>query len=242
MIQEVVTQHLLNTEAALNFSNHLLNSNVPKPGFIVIFLSVTDLAFKAGPILIPILLLLILCMFIFTERYIRIGRAMKEDPDFMDNIRDFELNGRTDSAIALCRTKNNPFARMIEKGLQRKGLPHGEINTALENIGTIEVAKLEKHISFLATISGAAPMLGFLGTVIGMVKVFNDMAVANNNIDIPMLSGGIYMALSATIAGLIVGITSYFCYNILVARIQKFVNKLQVRANEFMDLLYETTK
>jgi biopolymer transport protein ExbB len=242
MIQEIINQQFLNPDAVLNITNQLFNSNLPANGSVVIFLSVSDLAFKAGPILIPILLLSILALYIFIERFVMINRAMKEDPDFMDTIRDFMINGRSDSALALCRTKNSPYARMIEKGLLRKGLPLADINSAIENVGTIEVAKLEKNISLLATVSGAAPMLGFLGTVIGMVKVFNDMAVANNNIDIPLLSGGIYQALSATIAGLIVGISAYFCYNILVARVQKLVYKLQLRANEFMDLLHETSK
>jgi biopolymer transport protein ExbB len=151
-------------------------------------------------------------------------------------------NGRLDSALSLCHNNNTPIARMIEKGLQRLGRPLGDINAAIENVGSLEVAKLEKNISLLATVSGAAPMLGFLGTVTGMVKAFYDMSMAGNNLDIQLLSSGIYQAMVTTVAGLIVGIIAYFCYNILVARVQKIVFTLQFRASEFMDLLHEPAK
>jgi biopolymer transport protein ExbB len=151
-------------------------------------------------------------------------------------------NGRLDSALSLCRNNNTPIARMIEKGLQRLGRPLGDINAAIENVGSLEVAKLEKNISLLATVSGAAPMLGFLGTVTGMVKAFYDMSMAGNNLDIQLLSSGIYQAMVTTVAGLVVGIIAYFCYNILVARVQKIVFMLQFRASEFMDLLHEPAK
>lgn len=207
-----------------------------------ISLSIWDLALKGGPIMIPIALLSILGIYIFIERYILIGRASKEDSNFMNNIRDFMHNGRLDSALSLCRNNNTPIARMIEKGLQRLGRPLGDINAAIENVGSLEVAKLEKNISLLATVSGAAPMLGFLGTVTGMVKAFYDMSMAGNNLDIQLLSSGIYQAMVTTVAGLIVGIIAYFCYNILVARVQKIVFTLQFRASEFMDLLHEPVK
>jgi biopolymer transport protein ExbB len=207
-----------------------------------ISLSIWDLTLKGGPIMIPIALLSILGIYIFIERYIIIGRASKEDSNFMNNIRDFMHNGRLDSALSLCHNNDTPIARMIEKGLQRLGRPLGDINAAIENVGSLEVAKLEKNISLLATVSGAAPMLGFLGTVTGMVKAFYDMSMAGNNLDIQLLSSGIYQAMITTVAGLIVGIIAYFCYNILVARVQKIVFTLQFRASEFMDLLHEPTK
>lgn len=208
----------------------------------VISLSLWDLTLKGGPVMIPIALLSILGIYIFIERYIMIGRASKEDSNFMNNIRDFMHNGRLDSALSLCRNNATPLARMIEKGLQRLGRPLGDINAAIENVGSLEVAKLEKNISLLATVSGAAPMLGFLGTVTGLVKAFYDLSTAGINLDIQLLSGGIYQALIATVAGLIVGIISYFCYNILVARVQNIVFKLQFRASEFMDMLHEPAK
>ena len=207
-----------------------------------ISLTFWDLTLKGGPVMIPIALLSVLGIYIFIERYIMISRASKEDSEFMNNIRDFMHIGRIDSALSLCRDNNTPLARMIEKGLQRTGRPLGDINAAIENVGSREVAKLEKNIALLATVAGGAPMLGFLGTVAGMAKAFHDMSTAGANLDIQLLSGGIYQALVSTIAGLIVGIIAYFCYNILVAKVQKIVFSLQFRASEFMDLLHEPVK
>jgi len=205
-------------------------------------LSIWELALKGGLVMIPIALLSLLGMYIFIERIILISRASRLDAEFMNNIRDFMKNDRLDSALSLCRNTQSPIARMIEKGLQRLGRPLGDINAAIENVGSIEVAKLEKNISLLGTVSGAAPMLGFLGTVTGMVKAFYDMSVAGNNLTIQVLSGGIYQALITTVAGLIVGIIAYFGYNVLVARIRKLVLNLQLRATEFMDMLHEPVK
>lgn len=241
MINGVILQIVQTSGAASDTVNRALTT-IPQAGPSEITLSIWDLAVKGGPLMIPIALLSLLGIYIFIERYIVIGRASKEDSNFMNNIRDFMHNARLDSALSLCRNNNTPIARMIEKGLQRLGRPLGDINAAIENVGSLEVAKLEKNISLLATVSGAAPMLGFLGTVTGMVKAFYDMSMAGNNIDIQLLSSGIYQAMVTTVAGLIVGIIAYFCYNILVARVQKIVFMLQFRASEFMDLLHEPTK
>lgn len=242
MINGVILQIMQTSSAAADTVNQAL-TNLPQTAkHSEISLSIWDLALKGGPIMIPIALLSILGIYIFIERYIIIGRASKEDSNFMNNIRDFMHNGRLDSALSLCHNNNTPIARMIEKGLQRLGRPLGDINAAIENVGSLEVAKLEKNISLLATVSGAAPMLGFLGTVTGMVKAFYDMSMAGNNLDIQLLSSGIYQAMVTTVAGLIVGIIAYFCYNILVARVQKIVFTLQFRASEFMDLLHEPVK
>ncbi len=242
MINGVILQIVQTTGAAYDTVNQAL-TGIPQPAKASeITLSIWDLTLKGGPIMIPIALLSILGIYIFIERYIIIGRASKEDSNFMNNIRDFMHNGRLDSALSLCRNNNTPIARMIEKGLNRLGRPLGDINAAIENVGSLEVAKLEKNISLLATVSGAAPMLGFLGTVTGMVKAFYDMSMAGNNLDIQLLSSGIYQAMVTTVAGLIVGIIAYFCYNILVARVQKIVFTLQFRASEFMDLLHEPAK
>jgi biopolymer transport protein ExbB len=202
-------------------------------------LSFLDLALKGGPIMIPIAILSILAIYIFIERFIAINRASHEDNNFMNNIRDFIHSGRIDSALALCKGNASPIARMIEKGITRIGKPLNDINTAIENVGKIEVAKLEKNVTTLAVCSGAAPMLGFLGTVSGMVRAFYNMSKAGNNIDIATLSGGIYEAMVTTVAGLIVGIIGYFCYNIIVARISKLVSIMEARATEFIDLLHE---
>jgi biopolymer transport protein ExbB len=204
-----------------------------------ISMSFYELALKGGWIMAILFLFSVIAVYIFIERYITIRKASKQDKNFMNNIRDFIHNGRVDSALALCKNNNSPIARMIEKGLHRIGRPLGDINAAIENVGKLEVSRLEKNIAGLATIAGAAPMLGFLGTVIGMIIAFYDMSMAGNNIDIVLLSRGIYQAMITTVGGLIVGIIAYVCYNILVARIEKLVYILEARSTEFMDLLHE---
>ena len=207
-----------------------------------ITMSLWDLALKGGWILAILAVFSLIAVYIFIERYMAISRGSKEERNFMNNIRDFIHDGRIDSAVTLCRNNESPIARMIEKGLSRIGKPLNDINTAIENVGKLEVSRLEKNIAGLATISGAAPMLGFLGTVIGMIRAFYDMSMAGNNIDIALLSTGIYQAMVTTVAGLIVGIIAYICYNILVARIEKLVFLLEARATEFMDVLHEPAK
>jgi biopolymer transport protein ExbB len=202
-------------------------------------LSIYELAMKGGWIMGILIILSIIAVYIFIERFIMIRKASRQERNFMNNIRDFMHNGRLDSALALCRNNDSPIARMIEKGLLRVGRPLNDINTAIENVGKLEVSRLEKNIAGLATIAGAAPMLGFLGTVIGMIIAFYDMSMAGNNIDIALLSTGIYQAMVTTVGGLIVGIIAYVLYNILVARIEKLVFLLEARTSEFMDLLHE---
>jgi biopolymer transport protein ExbB len=202
-------------------------------------LSVWELTLKGGWIMLPIILLSIIAVYIFLERFTILNRSSKEDRNFMNNIRDFVHHGRLDAAAALCKSYPTPISRMIEKGLARIGKPLNDINAAIENVGKLEVARLEKNIAGLATIAGVAPMLGFLGTVMGMVKAFYDMSMAGNNIDIQLLSTGIYQAMITTVAGLIVGIIAMLGYNILVARVEKLVFILEARATEFMDLLHE---
>lgn len=204
-----------------------------------ISLSVYDLALKGGWIMAILAVLSIIAVYIFIERFLTIKRASRDDKHFMNNIRDFIHNGRLDSALSLCRNNESPIARMIEKGLVRIGRPLGDINIAIENVGKLEVSRMEKNIAGLATIAGAAPMLGFLGTVTGMVIAFYDMSMAGNNIDIALLSNGIYQAMITTVGGLIVGILAYVFYNILVARIEKLIFILELRTSEFMDLLHE---
>ena len=202
-------------------------------------LSVWSLALEGGVVMIPLAILSIMAIYIFIERYFAISRASNEETNFMNNIRDFIHNGRIDSAKSLCRNNQSPIARMVAKGIVRIGRPLGDINAAIENVGKLEIAKLEKNIAVLGTVAGAAPMIGFLGTVIGMVRAFYNMSMAGPNIDISMLAGGIYQAMVTTITGLAVGIVAYICYNILVARIEKVVFMLEARATEFMDLLHE---
>lgn len=201
-----------------------------------------ELAVKGGIIMIPIVLLSFIAVYIFVERLIAIKNAGQIDPNFMDRIRDYIHEGKIEASIKLCQSADKPVARMIEKGINRLGRPLSDVNTAIENVGNLEVAKLEKGLYLLATSAGAAPMLGFLGTVTGMVRAFYDMANAGNNIDIQLLSGGIYEAMVTTVAGLIVGIMAYLCYNVLTANIKKVVNQLESSTMEFMDLLHEPAK
>jgi biopolymer transport protein ExbB len=202
-------------------------------------LSLWELTLKGGLIMIPIGVLSIIAIYIFIERFFAVQKAGREDASFMNNIREFIRSGKVDSAVSLAKNTNSPYARMVHKGLLRLGKPLSDINTAIENTGKLEIAKLEKNVTVLATCAGGAPMLGFLGTVTGMVRAFYNMSKAGNNIDIGTLSGGIYEAMVTTVAGLIVGLIAYFCYNIIVARTQKVVNKMEAKATEFMDLLQE---
>jgi len=201
--------------------------------------SLWELTLKGGWIMIPIGILSVLAIYIFIERFIATQKAAKEDPSFMNNIRDFIHQGKVDSALSLSKNTDTPIARMIHKGLLRLGRPLNDINSTIENVGKLEVANLEKKVAILAMAAGGAPMLGFLGTVTGMVRAFYNMSKAGNNIEIATLSGGIYEAMVTTVAGLIVGIIAYFCYNIIVSRIQKVVNMLESHTSEFMDLLNE---
>jgi biopolymer transport protein ExbB len=201
--------------------------------------SILELAFKGGWVMLPIVIFSLIAIYIFIERFIVIRKASQEEQNFMNNIRDFMHDGRVESALTLARNTDSPIARMITKGILRLGKPLNDINAAIENVGKLEIAKLEKNIAGLATVAGVAPMLGFLGTVMGMVRAFYDMSMAGNNIDIALLSSGIYQAMVTTVAGLIVGIIAFVCYNILVARIEKIVFMLEARATEFIDLLHE---
>ena len=198
-----------------------------------------ELAFKGGWIMIPIVLLSVIAVYIFSERYYAIKKVSKADENFMNRIKDYIHDSKIESAVTLCRATDNPVARMIETGIHRIGRPLNDVNAAIENVGRLEIYKLEKGLPTLATVAGGAPMIGFLGTVIGMIRAFYDMSMAGNNIDIGLLSNGIYTAMVTTVAGLIVGILAYFAYNILVAKVEKVVNMLEANTSEFMDLLNE---
>ncbi|MCM1312675.1 MAG: MotA/TolQ/ExbB proton channel family protein [Bacteroides sp.] len=202
-------------------------------------LSILELAEKGGWIMIVLAILSIVAVYIFTERFIIIRNAAKDDQLFMARIRDYIKDGDIKSAINYCRVTNTPGARIIERGISRIGHPAPEIQSAIENTGNLEVAVLEKRLHVLATISGGAPMIGFLGTVIGMVEAFWQMSNAGGNIDISLLSSGIYQAMVTTVGGLIVGIIALFAYNYLVAKVDGVVNELERKTLNFMDLLNE---
>ena len=195
-----------------------------------------EMATKGGWIMIILALLSVFCIYIFVERLMVIRKASKVDPAFMDRIRDYVKTNELKSAINYCRITNSPVSNMIEKGLDRIDRPASEVQAALENAGNLEVAKIEQGLSVVATISSGAPMIGFLGTVLGLVKAFWEMANAGNNIDITLLSSGIYEAMVTTVGGLIVGIIAMFAYNYLVSRVNDVANVLEAQTLSFMDL------
>ena len=194
----------------------------------------------AGQVIIFVLfILLIVASYIYFERLFAIKAASKVDANFMNQIKDHISNGKVDSAQVLCAQVNSPVSRLISKGITRIGKPLEDINTAIENAGKLEVYGLEKNVSVLATISGAAPMIGFLGTVIGMILAIFELANAGGQIDIELLSSGLYTAMTTTVAGLIVGIVGYIAYNHLVVRTNKVIHLMEAHSVEFLDLLNE---
>ncbi len=201
--------------------------------------SLISMALKGGWIMLPLLALSILALYIFGERWWAIRKASYVDENFMRNIHDYIHEGKIKAAINLCKSSETPISRLIEKGIERIGRPLTDIQTAVENMGNVEVSRLEKGLPMLATIAGGAPMLGFLGTVIGMIQAFYNMSQAGSNVDITLLSGGIYTAMVTTVAGLTVGILAYFGYNYLTAKIDDLVYKMESNTIEFMDLLHE---
>lgn len=204
--------------------------------------SLIEMAVKGGWLMLVLLALSIIAIYIFGKKLWAINRAAKVDKNFMDDIKDYIHDGKIKSALTLCQKYNTPVARLVEKGIDRIGRPLSDIQTAVENTGNLEVARLEKGLPYLAMISGGAPMIGFLGTVMGMVQAFFNMANAGNNVDITLLSGGIYTAMITTVGGLIVGLLAYFGYNYLSTRISDVVFKMENATIEFMDLLNEPEK
>ena len=186
-----------------------------------------------------LLLLSIVAIYIFGKKWWAIRQAGKIDKDFMMDIRDYIHEGEIKSAMTLCTKYDTPVARMVEAGLARTGKPLSDVQAAVENVGNVEVARLEKGLPYLATIAGGAPMIGFLGTVIGMVQAFFNMSNAGNNIDITLLSGGIYTAMITTVGGLIVGILAYFGYNFLSARVSSLVYSMESATIKLIDAMSE---
>ena len=190
-----------------------------------------------GPLMWVLLALSILAIYLIGRKWWMIKNASKIDPHFMQDIRDYMNDGKVKSAVTLCRKYDNPVARMIETGIHRMGRPMADIQSAIENIGNVEVARLEKGLPLLATIAGGAPIIGFLGTVMGMVQAFFNMSKAGNNIDITLLSDGIYTAMLTTVGGLIVGIIAYFGYNWLTSKVSDLVYKMESSTLEFIDIV-----
>lgn len=202
-------------------------------------ISIWELTLQGGPIMIPIAILWVIAIYLFVERWLTINKA-NEDPDaFMGKVKELVLKGDITGAKMLCAQNNTPVARMIEKGITRIGTPLKTIEASIENVGKIEIFKLEKNLPTLATIAGAAPMIGFLGTVIGMVQAFIAISQEEGSVSPKLLSSGIYTAMITTVAGLIVGIIAYLAYNFLVSRVQKVIHKMEYTSIDFIDLLQE---
>lgn len=202
-------------------------------------ISVFDLAIQGGFIMIPIFVLSVIAIYFFFERLAIINKANQNPDPFMNRVKELVLRGDINGAKMLCAQQDSPVARMIQKGLSRIGSPLKNIEASIENVGKLEIFKLEKNLSSLATIAGVAPMLGFLGTVIGMVQAFIAIAQEEGSVSPKLLSSGIYTAMITTVAGLIVGIMAYLAYNFLVTRLQKVVHKMEYTSIEFIDLLQE---
>ena len=202
-------------------------------------LSLWDLTLQGGVIMIPLAVMLLVSIYILVERYIVIRRASQEDATFMKRIRDYIHDGEIESATKLCKKTDTPYARLIHKGITRIGCPMNDVLVAIENTGNIEVSALGRGFTWLSTTAAAAPMIGFLGTVTGMIEAFFDMSKAGTASNIAVLSDGIYEALVTTVAGLIVGIVALFAYNFLVSRVNRVMNNLEAKTMEFMDLLNE---
>lgn len=202
-------------------------------------LSLWELCMEGGWLLIPLAILSVVSVYIFIERCIVIGRASRRDESFMKRIRDYIHEGELESARNLCRATATPYARLIDKGITRIGRPVADVMSAIENTGTIEVARLGKGLTWLATTAAGAPMLGFLGTVIGMVEAFYNLAAAGSSANIDVLASGIYEALVTTVAGLVVGVIALFAFNWLTSRINRVVTLLESGTMEFMDMLNE---
>ncbi len=217
----------------------LLNETISEEKTLSIYQLIMDGGIGGQIIIALLLVLLAVALYIYFERFFAIKAASKTDRNFMNQIRDHVSQGKLDAAKFLCIQTNSPASRLIEKGITRIGKPLEDINTAIENAGRLEIYKLEKNVSVVATIAGAAPMIGFLGTVIGMIVAIHEIANAGGQIDIKMLSDGLYTAMTTTVAGLIVGIISYIAYNHLVVRTNKVVYEMEAKSVEFLDLLNE---
>jgi biopolymer transport protein ExbB len=215
--------------------------DVPVEKTISIWSLITNGGIGGQIIMLSIGILLFVALYVYFERLMAITAASKIDLSFMNRIRENILHGKIDSAKMLCAQTNSPVARLIEKGISRIGKPLEDIHTAIENAGKLEIYKLEKNVSVLATIAGAGPMLGFLGTVIGMILAFHEMASAGGQLEVGQLAEGIYTAMTTTVAGLVVGIIAFMGYNHLVVKTNKIVYQMEANAVDFLDLLNEPT-
>ena len=230
--------HFLQVDTTAVTAQQMLE-NAPVEKTISIWSLITSGGIGGQAIMLAIGILLFFALYVYFERIMAINAASKIDISFMNRIRENIISGKIDSAKMICAQTNSPVARLIEKGISRIGKPLEDINTAIENAGKLEIYKLEKNVSMLATISGAGPMLGFLGTVIGMILAFHKMASAGGQIEVGALAEGIYTAMTTTVAGLVVGIIAFMGYNHLVVKTNKVIYQMEANAVDFLDLLNE---
>lgn len=216
-------------------------ANAPAPLPEIADMPVWEIVKKGGSIMIPIALLSVIAVFIFFERYFTISKGGKIDMNFMNQIRDHVHHNNIDAARSLCKNTNTPVARMIEKGIMRLGKPIRDIEAAIENVGKLEIYKMERNLNILGVIAAIAPMFGFLGTIFGVIKIFYQIAL-QNSLDLGAISGGLYVKMVTSAAGLTVGIIAYILYHILVGMIDRVINKMEINAVEFIDLLEEPVK
>ncbi|HUH75622.1 MAG TPA: MotA/TolQ/ExbB proton channel family protein [Chitinophagales bacterium] len=200
--------------------------------------SAFDIILKGGPVMIPLALLLVASIYLFIERFITIQKASQIDPNFMRNIKDYIVNGNIEGARSLCKATNSPVAKIIFKGIQRIGRPVKDIESAIENAGKIEINKLEKNVNILNTIAGLAPMFGFLGTIIGVITIFQEISI-KNSIEIGTISGGLYVKMVTSAAGLFIGMLAFAAYSFLTNRIDREMRNMELSAIDFIDLLEE---
>jgi len=205
-------------------------------------MSLLSIAIKGGWLMLVLLALSVVAVYIFGERLVVLRKAAKVDQNFMNNIKEYIYDGKVQAAVHLCESQDTVSTRLIAKGLRNIGRPLSDIRSVLENAGSIEVARLEKGMPVLASVAGGAPMVGFLGTVIGMIKAFYNMSMAGSNIEISLLSEGIYIAMVTTVGGLLVGIPAYFAYNYLASRIGSIINTMEKNTLVFLKLLQEPLK
>lgn len=231
---QVVTDTVSQLADTTNAANQAVTAPAPELHFI-------DLLFKGGWVMVPLALLAFAGLVIFVERYITIRKASKSESNLMLQIKQYIHEGRLENAIALCRNTNSPLGRMLEKGLRRIGRPIKDIEAAIENVGKHEVSKLEKNISILGIVAGIAPMLGFVGTIIGVITIFHDVSV-KGAIEIGTISGGLYTKMITSATGLIVGIMAYVLYHVLNAMVERIILRMETDALEFIDLLEEPGK
>ncbi len=204
-------------------------------------LNILDMLIKGGPIMIPIALCSIIAVYIMVERYFNIKQKFKINQNFMSSIKDNVVNGNISSALNLCRTNPTPVSRMVEKGLLRIGKPLKDIETSMENVGNLEISKAEKNLGILGIIAGIAPMLGFIGTILGVIKIFYDIA-QTDNFSISTIAGGLYQKMITSLAGLVVGVFAYSGYHLLMLMVDRLTFRIEAAVIEFVDILQEPTR